>query len=217
MGKRYPRAVETRDRHIMSLHIIVVVLFLLCFMFWYGWQQAPKKLTVHIPPDLRQGSEQTPNEVPPPNVYTFASYIFQQLNFWEDDGATEYGNNIFKLQHYLTPAYKDYLESDFQRRTKRGETIERRRTVSELPAASYSPERVRILSDGSWIVYLDYETAEYINGQQVKRASVRWPLRVVRYDVNREKNPWGLALDGFAADEPPERLDISTAGIEEDA
>jgi hypothetical protein len=40
----------------------------------------------------------------------------------------------------------------------------------------------------------------------VKQTQVRYPLRVVRYDVDREKNPWGLALAGFAS--APERIEV---------
>ena len=39
---------------------------------------------------------------------------------------------------------------------------------------------------------------EYYRAEPVKRALVRYPLNIVRYDVDAEKNPWGLALDCFA-------------------
>ena len=39
----------------------------------------------------------------------------------------------------------------------------------------------------------------------VKKTAIRYPLRVVRHAVDLEANPWGLALDGFAA-EGPRRL-----------
>ncbi len=37
---------------------------------------------------------------------------------------------------------------------------------------------------------------EYINGGIVKNLVNRIPMQVVRYDVDRETNPWGLALNG---------------------
>jgi hypothetical protein len=39
----------------------------------------------------------------------------------------------------------------------------------------------------------------------VKDSFIRYPLRVVRYDVDGECNPFGLALDGFYQD--PIRLE----------
>jgi hypothetical protein len=45
----------------------------------------------------------------------------------------------------------------------------------------------------------------------VKQTAIRYPLRVVRYPVDAEANPWGLALDGFAGDGPT-RIDESESG-----
>ena len=53
-----------------------------------------------------------------------------------------------------------------------------------------------------WVVIVDMELSETVKGMAVKRKTIRYPLRVVRYDVDRESNPWGLALDGFASSGP---------------
>ena len=79
---------------------------------WFGWSQAPKGLTVHVPPDLRSGATFTAGEVPPANVYAFAYYIFQQLNRWPEDGARDYGRAIFRVSPYLTPRYRAELIAD---------------------------------------------------------------------------------------------------------
>lgn len=207
MAKRYTQAVEAKDAHVRSLLIIVAIMAVLNLFMWMGWRSAPKQLTVHIPQDLRQSAVQSVDEIPTANVYSFASYMFQQLQFWGEDGSTDYPANIFALQHFLTPSYRVWLEDDFETRTKKGETRDRRRTVSMVPGVGFEPRRVQVTSDGSWVVWLDMETAEYQNGLEVKRAQIRWPLRVVRYDVNRELNPWGLALDGIEPGQFPERLD----------
>jgi integrating conjugative element protein (TIGR03746 family) len=67
---------------------------------------------------------------------------------------------------------------------------------------------VQVLSGSDWIVTLDLDVDEYYRGDLVKRAFVRYPIRVVRYDVDPEHNPWGLALDCFA--NPPERIPTPT-------
>ena len=48
----------------------------------------------------------------------------------------------------------------------------------------------------NWIVWIDVHIQEYINGGIVKNLVNRIPMQVVRYDVDREENPWGLALNG---------------------
>ncbi len=42
----------------------------------------------------------------------------------------------------------------------------------------------------------------------VKRVNVRYPLRVVRYNVNPETNPWGLALDGYGKQGPTKLSEV---------
>ena len=207
MTKRIVREVDAGRAHITTLRLVIVGLLLVVVLMWTGWKSAPADIRFHVPPDLRTGSVQRVGEVPPPNVYAFSAYIFQQLQYWPDNGTTDYPANIAKLQNYLTPSYQKFLADDFKRKASRGETQGRRRTVSELQGAVYMPERVEVVGNGSWIVYLDYETAEYDGADEVKRVKIRWPLHVVRMDVNPELNPWGLGLNGLPPGQFPLVLD----------
>jgi integrating conjugative element protein (TIGR03746 family) len=85
------------------------------------------------------------------------------------------------------------------------------RGVFEIAGRGYgddSTRRVQVLSRNDWIVTLDLDVDEYYRGDLVKRALVRYPIRVVRYDVDPQHNPWGLALDCFAG--TPERIPTLT-------
>jgi len=57
--------------------------------------------------------------------------------------------------------------------------------------------------ENSWIVILDFELVETLKGEDIKRLYLRYPIRVVRYDVDSEDNKWGLAIDGYI-EEPKE-------------
>ena len=48
-----------------------------------------------------------------------------------------------------------------------------------------------MLSEGpdAWTVLLDMQVTETFGGQGVKDVFIRYPLRVVRFDVDRERNP----------------------------
>ncbi len=46
---------------------------------------------------------------------------------------------------------------------------------------------------------------EYYGSEQVKRALVRYPIKVVRLDIDPERNPFGLALDCYAS--APQRIE----------
>jgi integrating conjugative element protein (TIGR03746 family) len=77
--------------------------------------------------------------------------------------------------------------------------------MQEIPGHGFEEQRVSVLGGDAWIVRLDLDLLESVKGMTVKRTAIRYPLRVVRYAVDLEANPWGLALDGFD-DGGPRRL-----------
>ena len=202
----YHREIHNVRTHIVTLRLALLAVTLLAVFMGWGWHNAPRDLTAHIPPDLRSGSTQPAHEVPQANVYAFTYYIWQQLNRWREDGHQDYGRNVFRLSAFLTPAFRAQLTRDIEERGRRGELLGRVRSAREAGNAGFEPRRVEVVRDGdAWVVWLDLEITESVRGMNVKHTQVRYPLRVVRYDVDREKNPWGLALAGFAS--APVRID----------
>ena len=170
----------------------------------------PRNLDVHLAPDVRAGDTVHVKDgiapVPDVNVYGFAYYIWQQLNRWQADGAKDYGEQIFRFQSYLTPSCRAQLQADMQDRHNASELRDRTRHMTEIPGFGFAANRV--VSDGAsaWTVLLDMQLVESFRGQQVKDTYIRYPIRVVRYDVDRERNPWGLAVDCYGSHRPS-RLD----------
>ncbi|OLU25507.1 integrating conjugative element protein [Pseudomonas sp. PA15(2017)] len=203
---KYKRALDDRDGHIRTLRIGNVALFGACLLLGLGWYSAPKSLTIHNPPDLRSGSTRAWWEVPPSTVYGFAYYIFQQLNRWPKDGSVEYERNIYNLQHFLTSSCRTFLENDFGQRKAANELKNRERSVYEIPGRGFKNSRVDVESRDSWVVYLDLVTDEHYLSESVKSTLVRYPIRVIRNDIDPELNPWGLQLDCYA--QVPQRLGI---------
>ncbi|HAT6801809.1 TPA: TIGR03746 family integrating conjugative element protein [Citrobacter freundii] len=210
---QFKHALAARDAHITTLRLIIGLMLLIIAALWYGWQSAPRNLTVHNPPDLRAGSTRPWWEIPPGQVYTFSFYIFQQLNRWPVNGEEDYSRNLSALSAYLTPACHAQLKQDWQRRRDLGELRDRVRGVYEIPGRGFHHKRVLVLDRNRWTVTLDLTVDEYYRAEPVKRALVRYPLNVVRYDVDAEKNPWGLALDCFAA--TPQKLEAVAPVTEE--
>lgn len=206
MFSKYRNALSSERFHIQSLRFIILVLFILVSGLGYGLYTVPKKLIVHNPPDLRSGSIRAWWEVPNANVYGFAFYIFQQLNRWPQNGEIDYKKNINALQAYLTPSCYQFLLKDYDKRNLLGELRERVRGVYEIPGRGFSESRVKVNSKEDWDVTLDLSTDEYYKDDPVKRVLVRYPLHVVRYDVNPEQNPWGLALNCYRS--TPQRLEL---------
>ncbi|MDN5869200.1 MAG: TIGR03746 family integrating conjugative element protein [Nitrococcus sp.] len=200
--RRYRHEIDNVRAHLRSLWAVIAIQVAIIAALWFGWSRAPERLTVHIPPDLRSGAVLAVGEVSPPNVYAFALYIFQQLNRWPQDGAKDYGRAIFRVSAYLTPRYRAALIAELEQKGRRGELAYRVRGIQEIPGHGYEERRVDLLSEDAWIVWLDLDLVESVKGMTVKRTAIRYPLRVVRYAVDLEANPWGLALDGFGAKGP---------------
>ncbi|WP_111748813.1 PFL_4703 family integrating conjugative element protein [Salinisphaera orenii] len=198
-----------RDAHIRTLRLIIGALLLVAGGLWYGWQNAPEQLTVHIPPTLRSGSTRVWWKVPPADVYAFAFYVWQQINRWPDNGRTDYKANIAKYKAYLTPGCRRFLKHDYQARKNRNELQNRVRGVYEIAGQGYQADDVKVLNRDHWVVQLDLNITQYLNGMSVRNTDIRYYLRVIRHDVDASKNPWGLQLDCFAR--PPKQLDTATA------
>lgn len=209
MNSKYADALTARDQHIKTLRLLCAGLAVACLGIWWAGLKNPSDFTLHVPPDLSAGSVQRVGEVPKPNIYAFAYYIFQQLNRWQTNGEDEYPKKIERLQCYLTPAFQNQLKSDLASRRVLGELRDRERSVAEVAGRGFSSERVFAESQTRWQVFLDIEVRESFKGQSVKLTHIRYPMRVVAYDVDRECNPWGLALDGYV--EEPRRLTVETA------
>lgn len=204
---RYRHALQNRDQHIFTLRMACAVLTLFVLITSAGWMLAPRNLTIHNPPDLRTGSTRPWWEVPTPTVYSFAFYIFQQLNAWPKNGEVDYPAKINQLSPYLTPGCVSFLKKDAQMRTDRGELLDRVRVAYEIPGRGYSDSSVTVKGRDNWTVRLDIVADEYFHAEPVKRALVRYPLKVVRWDGDAESNPFGLALDCY--DGVPERLEAA--------
>ncbi len=204
---RFKNEVLHLQSHIKTLRLGGGALFALSLVLGAGWWSAPRELTIHVPPDLRSGSTRKWWEVPPENVYAFTFYIWQQLQRWPTNGDEDYSRNIHALSPYLTSACETFLNRDYEYRRSTGELRQRVRGIYEIPGRGYGEDpklRVKAVSDRDWIVTMDVAADEYFADEQVKRALVRYTVKVVRADVDPERNPYGLMLDCYS--DMPQRI-----------
>lgn len=190
----------------LMLAVFGLILVILMLAYWMG--RAMDARAIALPPDLRSGAVIHGNEVYPETVYAFTFAIFQQLNRWRTDGTSEYGQNIARLRDYLTPQFRVVLDDDRSQRQRDGELRDRTRGIFIPPEVVYESSRVEIVSPNEWLVNLEVELLETIDDAPVKQARILYPIRVVRYEMDWERNPWGLALDGFAKDGPVRLEDL---------
>ena len=182
--------------------------FFLGFLLVFGMlihQSRLQDINVHIPPELSSAVVQKANHIPKPNVYLFTSNILQALNNWTENGEVDFKRNIEAYKHYLTPSFKEQLLKLYNNKKDRGELSERIRGVQELFGHEYDDSKVHLLAVNVWHVNVDLKIREWYRGMKVKEVNLAFPIRVVRYDINRQINPWGMALDGFT--EIPQRIE----------
>lgn len=211
----YRKKVDSQQAHIVSLRMVIGLLTLLCIGLGYGWWSAPRDLTIHVPPDLRSGSTRKWWDIPPESVYSFGLYIFQQMNRWPSDGETDYQANIARLGAYLTPNCKTYLQKDFELRRNSGELRKRERGVFEIPGRGIDDplyQHIEQHTINDWTVSLDITADEHYGGERVKRAFARYPLHILRSDVDPEMNPFGLTWDCYSSN--PQRIEASDEPVE---
>lgn len=195
---KFRNAVYAEQAHNRTLWIIIMLQFVANAYMWYGWNNSPQELKVHIPPDLSQGVTMNAGEISKANIYQFAYYIYQQLNRWENDGEDDYVNNIYRLQAFLTDNYRKELLKRAHEKLSQGELQARTRSVHQLSNSMYSDNRVKRIAKDVWTVVLDLRVQENHNstGMMIKDATIVTPLRIVFKPIDLEKNPWGLVLDG---------------------
>lgn len=204
---RFQHALANAWLSVKILSLACSALFCLNLALLIGWYHAQQTVRVYIPPHIpASGLSQTANTVPASTVYGFAFYIWQRVNYWSDDGKIDYPHAIDALTPFLTPKFKQVLWQDYQDRQTHGELHDRIRHLQGANGTAFDSTAVETLGKDTWLVHLPMRLSEYMNmnGNAVKDVVLNYTLRVVRYDVSAQHNPWGLALDGFV--ENPERV-----------
>ena len=200
MASKYRGDNDNLKSHILTLRAVIIVLTVICLMLWISAENARKIQRVHIPPDLRNGATVQINKVPDTTAYAFALNIFQYLNTWLNDGAVDYPKRANELAAYLTPKYLAWIKHDIDERMGSGELSGRTRTIIPINGKAFETRRVDVLDDNTFVVWLDMQINEYHAGIPVKKVRIRYPIRVVKANINFSLNPWGLQLDGFQQD-----------------
>jgi integrating conjugative element protein (TIGR03746 family) len=195
---------EDQDRSIIAVQSrFIWIVVCLCIFFAVGWMRSPSDLTIHIPPDIKNGATFKVNEVPSAFLHSFSYEIWQGVNYWSQDGSQDYAKNIHAYAAYLTPKFQTELLQEYDDLKATGQ-VQRQRLLQGVSGSAFESSTVKKLSADSWEIDLKVRLIEYRNNQIVKDVEMLYPLKVVRWDISSEKNPYGLALDGFAS--PPIRL-----------
>lgn len=205
--KKFPfQAWKVQDKQMTLIKIqwgVIILEFVLMLLLWMGWHSAPQNMVVYLPPDLSQGTTTKPNQISTAYVYAFGFQIWQELNYWPNNGNQDYKQNIDNYGAYLTPRFKQALLEDFNSKQSTGE-LSRVRTLQGMQGAAFNIKKIKKLSANSWEVDIDAKLTESSDGVVTKDVEIEYPLRVVRMQISTTHNAYGLALDGVVS--PPKRI-----------
>jgi len=199
---------EDQDRSVIAVQTrFIWIIAGLCLFFAIGWMRSPSDLTIHIPPDITNGATFKVHDIPSAFLHSFSYEVWQEVNYWSQDGSQDYPKNIHTYAAYLTPKFQNELLQEYEELKVAGE-VQRQRSIQGLAGSVFESSTVKRLSADSWEIDLKVRLVEYRNNQIVKDIEMLYPLKVIRWDISGEKNPYGLALDGFVS--PPIRLKTYT-------
>lgn len=195
---------EDQDAAVIQLlKYAIGVLLLLCLGLMMGWISAPSRLTVYVPPNLSSGIVLKHNQIPKTTLYSFVYEVWQEINYWSQNGQQDYATNLSAYSAYLTKAFQSQLQQD-EADLKAAGQLDRERTLQPVDNAGYDDANVKQLDANTWEVDLHMRLTETKNNQIVKDVEILYPLKVVRANISQKYNPFGLAIAGFVSD--PQRL-----------
>lgn len=212
MKKNPYKFLRANDRsHINTLRFIVGAL-VLCFsmsliIIWIQSQE-PEVQRLSIPPQIQYGAQVTTGQINAWEIYSFTGAMFQQLNYWIENGEEDYLKNIKDYRAFFTGRFIAQAYSDYKLKKNRLELKNRQRAITPLGAytasdhcGNYHESCVKPLGANRWKVWLDInlrewqKTSEDALPYELKNKSLRIPFLVIYEDTNTEYNPWGLKID----------------------
>ncbi|WP_210467426.1 PFL_4703 family integrating conjugative element protein [Vibrio crassostreae] len=207
LPKRMINKSRDTESHIFTLRLISIGLGSALLLSIYSNSQAPKQLTIRIPPDLSNGAVLSPFDFPKPSILSDTSYLWNAINTWKESGEIDTEKNLFRWQHFMSPEFQQQLRDEYALRERKNRgSLNRTRRVWAVPRSLHDYEQ-RVIKTGpsTWTVYLDMEIEEMYLGQVVKDTVFRYPLLVERYEANIEMNPLAIRIVGYA--EKPYRVE----------
>jgi len=188
-------ALHSRDSHIWTLRIVILILAGLLFLQCLVIYTRQNEITVHVPPDLSKGATLKPGELQAANSYAFANYVWRNLNDWGVSGKEDYKRLIDEYRCLVTPEFERWLRLNEAQKRRQGE-LDRTRVFSEINA--YKPEFVSELGSNVFSVALVMKIQERVKSVVIKDVGMSYSLRVI--PDSRKCNEMGMALDGFMVD-----------------
>lgn len=181
-----------RDSHIWTLRMVVVLLVMVIMGLVLTIKSRQNIVDVQVPPDLSKGALLKPGEFLSANTFSFAHFIWTEMNTWPENGKSDFKRQLKEYECYMTRSFKKQMHAIYDEKLDKGELDRDREITIDIP---YREKMVTNLGAGTFVTRLFMHMVEEVNGFELKNVRIEYPLRVV--PDARKCNPFGQALDGF--------------------
>ncbi|STX81569.1 integrating conjugative element protein, PFL_4703 family [Legionella busanensis] len=200
----YYKKLDTLNQLNRLLLVCCGAFFLLTLWLGFALMKAPSKLQIWLTPSISaNGGLIKAEDIPDEYVHGFVATLIPHLHSWQAQGAEAFNQKILSYQHYFTPRFQDVLAANQDALDKAG--LFSRTQLTSL-YRFLEPNDVKRLSHTSWEVHLVLRLTQKLNNHStmvIADKVVDYHYRVVKVNVSKLQNPFGLALDGYSQ---PERL-----------
>lgn len=201
---KYYKKIDSLNHLNRLLLVSCAAFFILSLWLGYALLKAPSQLELWLTPSMSaSGGLVKANEIPDEYVHGFVTTLIPLLNTWSQGGESEFANAIAMYQHYFTPRYRDVLAAN-------REALEKAGLFSRMQMTSLyrflEPQDVKKIGHNLWEVHLVLRVTQKLSEQSemvIADKVVDYHYRVVKINVSKLQNPFGLAIDGYSQ---PERL-----------
>ncbi|HIF9337788.1 DUF2895 family protein [Photobacterium damselae] len=197
LPKKHYRYTDEVNDHIKTLRFGGVILSAIIAAGAVCYYRFPSQILLYNTPELNGGATRTIDEVPPYSVYTFALYVMQQI-YNTGDVETGIDKNIYAYAPFLSPEFQQELRIKAKLDNEQAIAVKGvAQEVREMTGVRFNDDHIFQLTPSKWVVYLDLQVVDRLNGQIIKDADIRYPIVVEKADFDPLKNPIGLRLTGF--------------------
>lgn len=199
---KYYRAIDNLN-HINRLLLATLFVFV-CLTIWLcaSLIKAPKTMEFWLSPAMSaNGGLMKADEVSDEYVHGFVTALIPALNTWSNAGVEEFYKNSQAFKYYMTPRYRDVLEATRLSLEKAG-IFTRTQTASLYRFLEDGD--IKKLGSNIWEVHLLLRITQKLNEESamvIADKVVDYHFRVVKVNLSKIDNPFGLAIDGYSKPE----------------
>ncbi len=182
------RLLETKDKVIRTLTILVVMQSALLLHAHFSVMKMPNEWTFYTPPNIDSGGQIRIGQVPGIEAFNFAFTMWASVNTWLSDGSVEYPTKLDQYSNYFSADFIAAKKIEVQRDSL---SLKKRKRTMELVDKGF---KTKPLKPNTYEVVFDVRVVDALGDIVIIDEIRRYSFLVVPFKVPRQQNPWQLRV-----------------------